>query len=259
MGNPAASPPAASTVTDRAPGDAAPAAPGAKQATRVFSEPGVVQRVACAAFAWSVTIAPAAFSRAGGWLERAIAVLCLAVGIAGPILMPTRKRWGRQLGITLFLALATVVWLLTSSALDPSRLDTVRAGIGAIAWGVYAFSWGEPWRFRIEAPQDDAGGVLRARTTLPAGAVAVAAIGVLASLGLLILGWSVRDPSRALLAQAASIGLAVAIVSVSAQVSIARAKGRRQLHVGLPREALRAIVALLCVALLGAAALIWRS
>jgi hypothetical protein len=258
MGNPAASPPAATTVNDAAPGDAEASPPVAKQAG-LFSEPGVVQRVACAAFAWSVTIAPAAFSRAGGWLERATAVVCLAVGIAGPMLMPTRKRWGRQLGITLFLALATVVWLLTSSALDPSRLDTVRAGIGAIAWGVYAFAWGEPWRFRTEAPQDDAGGVLRARTTLPSGAVPVAAIGVLASLGLLILGWSVRDPSRALLAQAASIGLAVAIVSVSAQVAIARAKGRRQVHVGLPREALRAIVALLCVALLGAAALIWRS
>lgn len=257
MDSGAASPPSGSAAQPVVPGDAG--APAAAPRTGLFSEPGVVQRVSCAVFAWSVTIAPAAFSRAGGWPERALSIAALAAGVAGPIFMPTKKRIGRQLGITLFLALATVVWLLTSSALDPSRLDTVRAGIGAIAWGVYAFSWGEPWRFRTEAPQDDAGGVLRARTTLPAGAVAVAALGVLASLGLLVMGWSVRDPSRALLAQAASIGLSVAMVSASAQVAIARAKSRRQLHVGLPREALRAIVALLLVALVGAVALIWRS
>ncbi|NUO52994.1 MAG: hypothetical protein HOV80_29460 [Polyangiaceae bacterium] len=258
MDSGAASPPSGSTASPVVPGDAG-APPAAARPTGLFSEPGVVQRVSCAVFAWAVTIAPAAFSRAGGWPERALSVAALAAGVAGPVFMPTKKRIGRQLGITLFLALATVVWLLTSSALDPSRLDTVRAGIGAIAWGVYAFSWGEPWRFRTEAPQDDAGGVLRARTTLPSGAVAVASLGVLASLGLLVLGWSVRDPSRALLAQAASIGLSVAIVSAAAQVAIARAKGRRQLHTGLPREALRAIFALLFVALVGAFALIWRS
>ncbi len=254
----AASPPSGSTASPAVAGDAGPP-PAAARRAGLFSEPGVVQRVSCAAFAWSVTVAPAAFSRAGEWPERALSIAALAVGALGPVLTPTRKRLGRQLGITLFLALSTAVWLLTSSALDPSRLDTVRAGIGAIAWGVYAFSWGEPWRFRTEAPQDDAGGVLRARTTLPAGAVAVATLGVLSSLGLLVMGWSVRDPSRALLAQAASVGLSVAIVSASAQVAISRAKGRRQLHVGLPREALRAIVALLLVAMVGAIALIWRS
>ncbi len=244
-------------------GDSAPEAPAPPSpiaASRgLLAEPGVVQRVAGAGFAWAVTIAPAAFSRAGGWLERTIAIACLAAGVAGPIFMPTRKRIGRQLGITLFPALATVAWLLASSALDPARLDSVRAGIGAIAWGVYAFSWGEPWRFRTEAPQDDAGGVLRARSTLPSGAVPIAAAGVIASLGLLILGWSVREPSRALVAQAASVGLAVALVGASAHVATSRGKGRRPVHAALPREALRAIVALLVVALVGAAALIWRS
>jgi len=218
-----------------------------------------VQRVVCAAFAWAVTIAPAAFSRAGGWGERSLAVACLGVGVAGPILMPTRKKIGRQLGISAFLALATVVWLLTPSALDPSRLDTVRAGIGAIAWGVYAFSWGEPWRFRTEAPQDDAGGVLRARSTLPPGAVPVTAAGVLAGLALIVVAWSVRDPSRALLAQAAGVGLAVAVVSASATVAIARAKARRAPVTSLPREALRAVIALLVVAMAGAALLVLRT
>ena len=212
----------------------------------------------CAFFAWAVTIAPAAFSRAGSLASQALSLVCLAAGLAGPALVPTQKRVGRQLGITLFLALATIVWLLTTSALDPLRLDSFRAGIGAIAWGVYAFSWGEPWRFRTDAPQDDAGGVLRARSTLPAGAVPIAGAGVLAALALLVVGWSVRDPSRSLLAQAASIGLAVAVVTTSAQVAISRGKGRRSSVAALPREALRAILALLVVALAGAALLVLR-
>lgn len=224
----------------------------------LLAETGVVQRVLCATFAWSVTIAPAAFSRAGSLPAQGLALACLGAGIAGPALVPTQKRVGRQLGITVFLALATVVWLLTPSAIDPARLDSVRAGIGAIAWGVYAFSWGEPWRFRTEAPQDDVGGVLRARSTLPPGAVPIAGLGVLAGLALLVVGWSVRDSSRALLAQAASIGLSVAVVSVSAQVAISRGKGRRSSSASLPREALRAILALLVVALLGAALLVLR-
>lgn len=233
-----------------------PAAPRSLGA--IFAEAGVVQRVVCSAFAWTVTVAPAAFSRAGSFAAQALSVACLAAGIAGPALVPSRKRVGRQLGITVFLALATMTWLLASSALEPGRLDAVRAGIGAIAWGVYAFSWGEPWRFRTEAPQDDAGGVLRARSTLPAGAVPIAGAGVIAGLALLVVGWSVRDPSRALLAQAASIALSIAVVGASAQVAIARAKGRRPSGTALPREALRAIIGLLFVALAGAALLILR-
>ncbi len=227
-------------------------APAPPSKPGLLGDPGVTQRVACAVFAWAVTVAPAAFSRAGGSLAQATAAVCLVAGVAGPMLVPSAKRVGRQIGITAFLALSTAVWLLTASALDPSRLDTVRAAIGAVAWGVYAFSWGEPWRFRTDAPQDDAGGLLRARNTLPPLAVPVAAAGVLFSLAVLLTAWSVRDPARALLAQAAGVGLAVAIVGTAATVAISRGRARRAPHVGLPRPALRAVVLLLVAAVGGA-------
>ncbi len=151
----------------------------------LMREPGVIQRIVCAVFAWAVTIAPYVLGRTGSWAGRLVAVVALAAGVAGPLLVPGRRRIGRHVGITGFLGLSPLVWLLSGKAIAIQRLDPILATIGALAWGVFAFSWGEPWRTRDEAQQtDELGGMLRARAQLPPLAVPIAAIGVLAGLGL---------------------------------------------------------------------------
>lgn len=237
---------------------ASPAAdpPPAPARVAAFAEPGVLQRVACAVFAWAVTVAPAAFSRTGDWTARLLAVATVAAGIAGPATVPFRRRLGRHIGISAFCAAAVGVWVLSPEVIDVARMDAVRAGIGGVAWGLYAFSWGEPWRFRTEAPQDDAGGALRARATLPPLAVPIAAFGVFASIAVLGTAWLTREPSRALLGHAAAVGIAVAMVTATAQIATSRGKSRRMSSGSLPKQAVRAIVLLLVVAALGAVRLI---
>lgn len=238
--------------------DSAPEAAN-KTPIGLVREPGVIQRVVCAVFAWAVTVAPYVLGRTGSWAGRLVAVLALATGVAGPLLVPTKRRIGRHVGITAFLASTTLVWLLCGRAISIQRLDPILATIGALAWGVFAFSWGEPWSTRDEPQQtDELGGMLRARAQLPPLAVPIAAIGVLAGLGLMSLAWRVRDPSRALLAQAAGVGLGVALVSAAAHIAISRGKSRSAQST-VPRTARRAILVLVLAAVLGGGFLILRT
>ena len=236
-----------------------PAAPK-KAALGPFSEPGVLQRAVCGSFAWAVTVGPAAFGHSGTVLSQLTAALAFAAALVGPALVPTRKRIGRHLGITAFLALATGTWLLAPQAIAIERLDLIRAGIGALAWGVFALSWGEPWRMREAPVQEEMGALLRARAQLPPLAVPLAGLGVVAALVVLTLGWRVREPSRALLAQGVSLVLAVALVTIGADIAVSRGRSRHAAPRGsVPKTAARGILMLVVFALLGGAILVMRA
>ena len=234
--------------------DAAPE----KGASSALLQAGVAQRIACAAFAWAATVAPFMLARSTSWAARAAAVLALVVGVAGPLWVPTRRRIGRHLGISAFLTLTALTWVLLRGALAVERLDPILATIGSLSWGLFAFSWGEPWWVRQEAQTEDASPILRARAELPPYAVPIAAVGVVSSLLLMGLAWHVREPSRALFAQAAAIGVGVALVSVAAHIAIGRNKVR-QTSPAMPRAGRRALVALVVAAVIGGAMLVLRS
>ncbi len=229
----------------------------AGEARSPLREPGVLQRMVCALFAWAVTVAPFAFSRAGGWAARGVAVVALLAGVLGPLLVPSRRRVGRHVGISAFLALTASSWLLLSPSLDVARVDLVLAVTGSVAWMVFAFSWGEPWRFRPNAETEDLGASLRARAQLPSLAVPIAGVGVLCAAALVVLAFQVRDSSRALLAQVCAVGLGAAMVTVAGNIAVGRGKSRAP-SVELPKSAVRALLMLAGAALLGAALLILR-
>lgn len=235
----------------------APDAEAKRGGGSLLSEPGVLQRIICAVFAWAVTILPVAASRVGSWPARAVALFALAAGVVGPLMVPTRRRIGRHVGISLFVGSAALVWLLSPAAVDVSRIDLVLAITGAVAWMVFAFAWGEPWRFRPEAQTDELASSLRARAELPPLAVPIAALGVVCAAGLLFLGFRVRDSSRALLAQVVAIGLGVAMVTVAASIATGRGKQRAP-QSDLPKPAVRALLVLAVAALAGAAILVLR-
>jgi hypothetical protein len=223
----------------------------------LLREPGVVQRIVCGVFAWAVTAFPFAFGRGGRAAAMLAAVIALGAAVAGPLVFPKHRRLGRHIGITAFLALVVATWLLVPGALEVSRIDLVLAMTGSVSWMAYAFSWGEPWKFRPDVKTDDMSGALRARAELPPVAVPVAALGVLGAAALLVLAFRVRDSSRALLAQVVAIGLGVALVTVAADLAISRGK-KRDPSSELPRAAVRSLLLLAGFALLGAAILILR-
>jgi hypothetical protein len=216
------------------------------------------QAMFAALVAWTITVAPAAFSRGAPVSARVAAVLAVLCGVAAPLLAVVRRRLARHLGISVFLALVTLAWLLASPALQPSRLDPIRAAIGAVAWGVFALSWRDRWLVRRQLDPDPDAPILQARAHLPPLSTAIVAVGSLASLALLVLAWRVRDHDRALLAQSAAVACAVALISASSAVAVAR--GRRQAAGTrrLTQHAVRPLLVLIAFALLGAIVMMLR-
>lgn len=219
---------------------------------RRLREAGLPQTVLAALVAWSVTLAPAAFSRSSPGVAVAIALAALLAGLGGPLLITTRPRLSRFIGISLFLSLAVVTWLVASPSIQPGRMDPLRAAIGAVAWGVFALSWNERWTTKATVDADPQAPALPARATLPRLAVPIAAVGVVGALTYIALAWRVRDADRALMAQAVALICAVALVTAAATVSIAR--GKR--HVGgsgrVTSQALRSLILLVTLAVAGA-------
>jgi hypothetical protein len=250
------------TLTDEP--KAEPTGPAALVA-HALREPGTLQRLLCATLAWTVTVLPVAFSAAGSAPARILAIAALVAALVGPALAVRRRHIGRYVGITGFLLLTTVTWLLARGAIDPVRIDSIRASIGAVAWGVYALSWGEPWtafgapdKKTDPVPEQQEQAPLKARATLAPFAVPVASAGAIAAVVLLILVWQIRDPSRSLIAQVLGVGVCVGLVSGSATVAIARGKPRSYGERKVNNVVIRALVLLVFFAVSGAVILAVR-
>ena len=253
-------------------GDApqAPGAPGAGSASseapsgplggvlQVLTERHVIRSLLAAIAAWATTIAPAAFARGSPPIASLLATAALFVALAGPIVAYQRRRLGRHLGISVFLALATATWLVASTALQPSRLDPTRAAIGALAWAAFALTWSDPWKFRRPTATDIGAPALQGRATLPPYAVPIAGIGVAAGFVCLALAWRIRDGGRALLGQSTALACALALITVSATVAIAR--GKRQLggQRRMTGAVIRPLILLATFAIAGAVVLMIR-
>ncbi|MFT3765011.1 MAG: hypothetical protein QM820_05760 [Minicystis sp.] len=203
--------------------------------------------------AWATTLAPAGFSRGSTLGASLMAVAALAAGLGGPVLARKNARAGRHLGISLFVALAVATWLLGAPAIHPIRLDSIRGVFGAIAWGVFALSWSDRWGPGPEAvPADPEAPLLLPRAALPFGAVPLTALAVAAALGYLVLAFRVRDPDRALLAQAVALACAVGVVTAAGIVATARGKRRPTGGRRLTPPVVRALLLLCAVAVGGA-------
>lgn len=216
-------------------------------------------RALSSALAWALAVAPIAFSRGAGLPVKGIAVLALLAGASGPFLAVRGPIVARHVGVSVFLALDVVTWLLARSAIGPQRLEPLRAGLGALAFGVWALSWGDVFR---AAPRSQGvaveGPVLPARSRLPALAVPIAAVSVASAMVVAGLAWRVADPARALAGQAVALASAVALVSAGATIAISR-EARRTPPTKLPPDARRSLALLLVVGIVGVVALALRA
>jgi len=246
-------PPAPADVALRAPTEIPATIPGvADDLLHKFARSHTSQAILAAVLAWAITIAPAAFARGSPGGAQVLAVLAFLAGIGGPLVAVRRRRLGRHLGVSLFLALAVYCWVVSEGALAPARLDPTRAGIGGIAWGVFALSWSDRWRRRTPAPVDPNAPALQARATLPPYAVPIAALGFGASLALMIMAWRVREPDRAVVAHAVAVSCAVALTTVAAAVATSRGKRYPGSSRRLGSSATRPLILLAAFALAGA-------
>lgn len=218
------------------------------------------QAALTALLAWSITVAPAAFARASSPLARVVAVVAIVAGVAGPLLVVVRPRLARGLGLTAFLTLATLTWLLASMSLHPDRLDPIRASLGSLAWGLFALSWRAPrpqpyptHPMRAEASEPP----LEARARLPRSVVPIAALSAVAALSCVVLAWRTREVERALLAQATALVCATALASAGTLIALQRRGARLPAVRGLQGSFWRALAALIVVAV--GAAIVWAA
>ncbi len=179
-------------------------------------------------YAWVATVALVAFRAAEPTLPRLASLMALVALVAGPLIALRDRDWGRRVGVFVFGAFCVLTWLMAWEELDPERLEPIRAASGAIGWALFAFGWGSARKLG-HVPEDDPNAIidkpLEPRTALPRGTLIILLIGMLGALVPLLLAWRVRREDHALLAHAVSFVAAIALVSASAKLALARGTG----------------------------------
>lgn len=230
-------------------------------AARALKSTRTPQTMIAAVLAWSVTVAPAAFARGSALSGRLFAVLALFAGLTGPLFVAERRRIGRHLGISAFLALSVAAWLFSLHALHPLRLSPLRAATGSLAWAIFALSWREVWPKPAERSETDAQAApLPARSSLPLLSIPILTAAVFGALFLVFSAYRTREAERGLVAQAVAIATGAALVTGAATIATSLGKDR-SLGVGrrFSSAVIRALALLVLVALAGALYIVLRT
>ena len=220
--------------------------------------PELVRRwsvVVSGAYAWTVTVAqPLSAPGVPSW-ARASAGVAIVLLALGAVLIRRHALVGRALGLHGFVAASVAAWLLAPGSVGADRLEPTRAALGALGWILFALVWGEP-RETGRVPEDDPralpGDALVARARLPRGAPILLGLSTAGAAVPMALSWRVGRPYHALFAHAVAAAIAVALVTVAADVGIRRQLSRTvdEPAVRLTRAALP-LLAFLLAAIVG--------
>lgn len=232
-------------------------------------------------YAWSITVAPAAWSRGAPVVAKVAAVIGVIALVTAPLvegaglrppppapaldggrasLPPSPKgldalrawtgpTWARIWSVWGFVLSSAIVWTLAPGALSSARLDGVRGALGVVGWALFAFaSAGPSLRTDPDASKRIvAGSSLKPRSELPRGDGAYVAVGVLLALAMQGVGWGVVSPERAVLVRLVTVVCGVAVLGATTSIALSRhvtrvpASGRLRLKRALPFIVLLAI------------------
>jgi hypothetical protein len=210
-------------------------------------------------YAWSITVAPAAWSRGAPLLAKVAAIagvialttapLVEGAGLRRPEPAPpadpnagrasqappppkglaalrawTGPTWARIWSVWGFVLSSAIVWTLAPSALSSARLDGVRGALGVVGWALFAFaSAGPSLRADPEAAgRIIAGSSLKPRSELPRGDGVYVAAGVVLALAMQGVGWGVASPERAVLVRLVTVVCGVAVLGATTSIALAR-------------------------------------
>lgn len=204
--------------------------------------------------AWAITVAPLVLTARAASSTRMMAVAALIPAIGGPQLIQKNPSLARHLGISGFLAACVATWVLASLDQVLSSVDPFRAILGVLAWGVFALSWSHPWSVSDaklrKAPEGETVG-LKPRRRAPPYAVGVAVMGAICAFTCLALAWVVKEPSRAVFAQALAVGCAVALLTSASRIAVLAGKEKprstRRARFPINRRVVNSVVLMLLV------------
>ena len=211
-------------------------------------------------YAWVSTVAYPTTYRSAPTTTRILAFGALLALVVGPLLVTTgRVRLGRALGLFGFLGLSVVTWLLLGDLISVSRVEPVRASLGALGWALFALGWGQV-REVGQVPEEDPrvihGAPLEPRGQLSPGAQVALALGLVGAAIPLFLAWRVTRPAAALLAHSAAVAAALGMLLVSGRVALDQARYRPRTASARLSAAAPALGVLLIVLVFGLATIV---
>ena len=209
-------------------------------------------------YAWVATVAAPASERSTSVTVRLTALLALIALVSGPMVALDRPRLGRALGVHAFVAFSVATWAMLGPAISVARLDPLRAFLGAVGWGLFAFGWGS-LRNLGSVPEEDPhailGPPLPPRARFPRRALIAVGLSVAAAAVLLLLAWRIPRPAHALFGHAVAVLAAVALIAGGTRISNAMTESS---VVATPRQRLDgAARPLAAVALLLSLGVLW--
>jgi hypothetical protein len=192
-------------------------------------------------YAWSITVAPAAWSRGAPWVAKAASVVGLLALVSAPVVEATTKTpasndkrsgvrswtgpmWARIWSVWGLVLSSAIVWALAPAALSSARLDGVRGSLGMIGWALFAFASAGPVLQHDPAASGRSvrSTSLKPRSELPRGDGVYVATGVVAALSMQAVGWGVAAPERAVLVRLVTVVCGVAVIGGTTSIALAR-------------------------------------
>ncbi|HEY2516283.1 MAG TPA: hypothetical protein VGI39_35675 [Polyangiaceae bacterium] len=208
--------------------DGAPALPGSFSLLGRLSDLGSAAQASIPGlYAWSVTVAPAAWARGAPVVAKVFALMGLGALAAALFLEQRRAQeaararavavWGLALS-------AAATWLIVPSEMSTLRMDGARGVAGMLGWGLFAFACAAPPARREPASQARVveGPPLRPRTRLARGDVAILTLGAVIAGLLQIVGWRSGPSERAVLVRLVVIACGISILGAATGVALAR-------------------------------------
>jgi len=215
------------------------------------------QAIVPGAYAWVVTVEPAAFVRGAPVVSR-VAALC-GVGFLSlaPVLEKKRPRAARIVSIWGLVATSLLVWVLApASFLSPKSADAVRGIAGMIAWALFALASCAPaLPRRLRGHASSSVQVLSRRGDSGRTDALILAVGIGAAALVQGVGWNVDAPERALLVRLVALSTGVMIVGAASSLVLARHLPRKP--DSSTRRVKRAVVPLVVFGLLAVAGAIY--
>ncbi len=186
-------------------------------------------------YAWSLTVAPVAWSRGASTPAKCVACLAVLVLIAEPLLAGVGRVRGRGwegsevarvVSVWGFALTSAAVWVLAPNALSVGRLDGVRGTLGMLGWSLFAFASAGP-TLRGDSPSTSMVSPLdlqsrKSRMALVRRDSAYIALGVVLALAMQTIGWGVPSPERAVLVRLVTVVCGVALLDGTTNLALAR-------------------------------------
>jgi hypothetical protein len=220
-----------------------------KSSLAVIADAGAAgQAVIPGVYAWAITVAPVAWSRASN-IGVKIAALLALLALLQTLIRPKERT--SPIGPWVFVLASTVVWVSVPAALSPAHLHPARGIAGMLGWGVFAFAAAAPALGATRAGPAPEGG-LKPRVPIPRGDAAYLAVAIVLAAALQAVGWTVSVPERALLVRILTLAAGVAIIGAATAITTARHGPPQKLRRAL-RNALPMLACIVLLILAGAA------